>query len=77
VAWTDRGQYDIANVVQQIGSMNKPAINAVAKVCAEWDSIGRKKIETYVLTLSKYAKEKIIDMWGSPEALYSPRDEGL
>jgi isopenicillin-N epimerase len=76
VAWADRGQYDIANVLQQIGSMNKPAMVAVAKVCAEWDAIGRKKIETYVLTLSKYTKERIVQMWGV-EALYSPRDEGL
>ena len=51
VKWTDRGAYNIANFVQSIGSMNVPAFNAVANACAEWDSIGRKKIETFVLAL--------------------------
>jgi selenocysteine lyase/cysteine desulfurase len=77
VKWTDRGAYNIANFVQSIGSMNVPAFNAVANACADWDSIGRKKIETYVLALSKYTKERIIDLWGSSDALYSPRNDGL
>ncbi len=77
VPWTQRGDYDIAAAMQSIGSMNVPAFNAVAQACADWDSIGRKKIETYVLGLSKYTKERIIEIWGSAEALYSPRDDGL
>ncbi|WP_418315670.1 aminotransferase class V-fold PLP-dependent enzyme [Piscinibacter sakaiensis] len=77
VPWTQRGDYDIAAVLQSIGSMNTPAINAVTKAGADWDAIGRKKIETYVLGLSNYTKERIIEIWGSADALYSPRDPGL
>jgi isopenicillin-N epimerase len=76
VPWTQRGDFDIAASLQSIGSMNVPAFNAVAKACAEWDSIGRPKIETYVLGLSKYIKERIVDTWGVG-ALYTPRDPNL
>ncbi len=65
VPWTQRGDYDLASVIQSIGSMNVPAFNAVAQACADWDSIGRKKVETYVLGLSSYTKERIIEIWGS------------
>lgn len=73
VPWTQRGDYDIGSAIQSIGSMHVPLINGVAQACADWDTIGRKDIETYVLTLSAYAKAKIIEMWGV-EALYTPRN---
>jgi selenocysteine lyase/cysteine desulfurase len=76
VPWTQRGDYDIAVRLQSIGSMNVPAFNAVAKACSDWDSIGRKRIETYVLGLSTYLKERIVEIWG-PGALYTPRDPSL
>ena len=77
VPWTQRGDYDIGSAVQSIGSMHVPLFNAVTQACEDWDAIGRKKIETYVLGLSNYAKERIIEIWGSSDALYSPRDPGL
>ena len=77
VAWTDRGQWDPGSVLSSIGSMHGPHIQALANACADWDEIGRAKIQEYVTTLSLYTKEKIIEMWGSREALYSPRDESL
>ena len=77
VPWTQRGDYDIGSAVQSIGSMHLPLFNAVTQACADWDSIGRKKIETYDLGLSNYIKERIIEIWGSPAALYSPREPGL
>lgn len=76
VPWTQRGDYDIASVMQSIGSMNVPAFNGVAQACADWDSIGRKRIETYVLGLSSYLKERIVEIWGQG-ALYSPREPSL
>jgi isopenicillin-N epimerase len=76
VPWTQRGDYNIANAVQSIGSMHVPMFNALTQACQDWDAIGRKKIETYVLGLSNYAKERIVEMWGQ-EALYSPRHPGL
>jgi selenocysteine lyase/cysteine desulfurase len=77
VPWTQRGDYDIGSAVQSIGSMHLPLFNALTQACQDWDAIGRKRIETYVLGLSNYAKERIIEIWGSAEALYSPRHPGL
>lgn len=77
VPWTQRGDYDIGSALQSIGSMHMPLMNAVAQACADWDTIGRKDIETYVLTLSAYAKARIVEIWGSADALYTPRDPAL
>ena len=52
-------------------------MNGVAQACADWDTIGRKDIETYVLALSAYTKARIVEIWGSAEALYTPRDAAL
>ena len=76
VPWTQRGDYDIGSALQSIGSIHTPLINGVAQACADWDSIGRKDIETYVLALSAYAKARIVDIWGV-DALYTPRDPQL
>jgi len=66
--------YDIAASVTSCGSVHTPMFMALAKACEMWDSIGRKKIETYDLTLASYLKEKIADRWGV-ESLYSPKDD--
>ena len=76
VPWTQRGAYDIGSALQSIGSMHVPLINGVAQACLDWDTIGRKDIETYILGLSAYAKARIVEMWGA-EALYTPRDPQL
>ena len=76
VPWTQRGDYDIGSAIQSIGSMHVPLINGVAQACADWDTIGRKNIETYVLGLSAYAKARIAELWGA-DALYTPRDPML
>lgn len=66
--------FDIGGVIQSCGSKHVPLINAVAESCAMWDSIGRRKIETYIVTLARYAKEKIAADWGV-DALYAPKDD--
>ncbi|WP_198972871.1 aminotransferase class V-fold PLP-dependent enzyme [Xylophilus sp. ASV27] len=66
--------YDIAASVTSCGSVHTPMFMALAKACEMWDSIGRKKIETYDLTLASYLKEKIAERWGV-DALYSPKDD--
>lgn len=68
--------YNIGNLVQSLGSIHVPMINALGKACDEWDRIGRKNIETYILTLSSYIKERIVERFGV-EALYSPRHPDL
>lgn len=66
--------YDIATSINSCGSLNTPMFSALTKSCEIWDAIGRKKIETYILSLSAYLKEKIAERWGI-ESLYSPKDD--
>lgn len=66
--------YDIGGVIQSCGSKHAPLISAVAEACKMWDELGRKRVETYVLTLSAYTKARIVEMWGSADALYCPND---
>ncbi|AVS95156.1 aminotransferase class V-fold PLP-dependent enzyme [Paracidovorax avenae] len=66
--------YDIAATITSCGSLHTPMFMALAQACAQWDGIGRKKIETYDLTLSSYLKEKLAERWGI-DALYSPKDD--
>lgn len=66
--------FDIAASVTTCGSLHVPMFKSLARACELWDSIGRKKVETYDLTLSAYLKEKIVERWGVG-ALYSPKDD--
>jgi selenocysteine lyase/cysteine desulfurase len=66
--------FDIGSVIQSCGSKHVPLIAAVGEACRMWDEIGRKNIETYILTLARYAKEKIATDWGVG-ALYAPKDD--
>ncbi|AEG94313.1 aminotransferase class V-fold PLP-dependent enzyme [Ramlibacter tataouinensis] len=77
VPWTQRGDYDIGSAIQSIGSMHVPLFQALAASCADWDAIGRKNIETYVTTMAAYTKARIVEIWGSAEALHAPRDMAL
>lgn len=66
--------WDVAASVTSVGSTHTPMFNALVNSCQMWDTIGRQKIETYVLTLSRYLKEKIVERWGV-ERLFSPKDD--
>jgi isopenicillin-N epimerase len=66
--------FDIAASVTACGSVHTPMFQALVNACQMWDTIGRKKIETYDLTLSAYLKEKIVERWGI-DSLYSPKDD--
>ena len=66
--------FDIAASVTSCGSVHTPMFQALVNACQLWDQIGRKKIETYDLTLSAYLKEKIVERWGI-DSLYSPKDD--
>lgn len=66
--------YDIASSVTQCGSTHTPMFQALVSSCLLWDQIGRKKIETYDLTMAAYLKERIADRWGI-ESLYAPKDD--
>jgi len=69
-----RGSYDIAQRITQCGSLHTPMFEALVAANAMWDELGRKNVETYVLTLSSYLKERIVERWGV-RALYSPKDD--
>ncbi len=66
--------FDVAASVTSCGSTHTPLFQSLVSACQLWDEIGRKKIETYDLTLSAYLKEKIVERWGV-DALYSPKDD--
>jgi len=65
--------FDIGGVIQSCGSKHVPLIGAVAEACKMWDEIGRKKIETYTLTMAAYTKRRIVEIWNEG-ALYCPND---
>lgn len=71
---TGTASFDIGSIITSCGSLHTPMFSALVKACELWDQIGRKKIETYDLTLSQYLKEKIAERWGV-ERLYSPKDD--
>lgn len=71
---TGEASYDIAASITTCGSIHIPMYMALGKACEEWDAIGRKKIETYDITMASYLKEKIVELWGI-ESLYSPKDD--
>lgn len=80
-SWTSRPRttngtatWDIASVITSCGSLHTPMFHALVSSCGLWDQIGRKKIETYDLTLSAYLKERIAEVWGV-DRLYSPKDD--
>lgn len=66
--------YDIASVITACGSLHTPMHHALVSACGVWDQLGRKKVETYDLTLSAYLKERIAELWGV-DRLYSPKDD--
>ncbi|MDX3907951.1 MAG: aminotransferase class V-fold PLP-dependent enzyme [Pigmentiphaga sp.] len=79
--WHNRAQgaeptYNIANALQSLGSLNVPMFRSLTRACEIWDQIGRQKIQEYVLNLSLYLKERIVEKWGA-ESLYSPRHRDL
>ncbi len=47
---------------------------AFAQACANWDALGRSRIERHLLSLGAYIKERIVEEWGE-RALYSPRSD--
>jgi selenocysteine lyase/cysteine desulfurase len=42
--------------------------------CEKWDQVGRDVIERYILGLSAYLKDRIVEVWGE-RSLYTPRDD--
>jgi selenocysteine lyase/cysteine desulfurase len=67
--------FDIGGVIQSCGSKHVPLVGAVAEACRMWDELGRRRIETYILTLSSYTKARIQEIWGDSAALYCPNDD--
>ena len=76
--WFRRGNattapYDIGSVVTSLGSKHTPLLKGLANACAIWDGLGRKNIETYVLSLANYLRQRVAAEFGDA-ALYSPRN---
>jgi selenocysteine lyase/cysteine desulfurase len=58
------------------GIISYPNYATLADVCDFWGAIGYDRIESYVLGLSRKAKDKVKELWGE-EALYCPCTPGL
>jgi len=67
-----RDHFGITTQLQYVGNDNYPAKRALRDVCAMWDTIGREKIEAYVLSLSARCKEKIRERFGEDVLIFSP-----
>jgi enediyne biosynthesis protein CalE9 len=63
--------YNIADYLQSAGSANIAKAAALAKACALWDEIGRDRIESRVMELGDYARDRVLERFGE-QAMYSP-----
>jgi len=66
------GFFGLQLQLQYVGNDNYPAKRALADACDMWDSIGRERIENYVLSLSAYCKRRIRQAFGDSVVIYSP-----
>jgi selenocysteine lyase/cysteine desulfurase len=71
---TSVASYDVGALLQDEGNPSLAQINALTTVCSMWDTIGRQRIQDYVLGLAQHLKERIAERWGA-SALYSARDD--
>jgi len=69
--------WPIARVLQLRGQENTPALTAMQDAIEFYEAIGKQKVESRILSLSNYLKEKVVENWGE-ENLLSPRNnDGL
>jgi selenocysteine lyase/cysteine desulfurase len=71
---TSVASYDVGALLQDEGNPSIAQITALAQVCQMWDTIGRQRIQDYVLGLARQLKQRIAERWGAA-ALYSPMDD--
>jgi selenocysteine lyase/cysteine desulfurase len=68
---------NMGDYLQSAGSASVGRAAALARACELWNSIGRDRIEQYILDLGRYAKERVAERFGEG-SMYSPlRDERL
>lgn len=65
------GSNNMGDYLQSAGSASIGRAAALVKVCEIWNTIGRQRIENYILELGRYAKQRIAEHFGET-ALYSP-----
>jgi enediyne biosynthesis protein CalE9 len=65
------GSNNIGDYLQSAGSASIGRAAALVKACELWNSIGRERIENYIMELGRYAKQCIVERFGE-NALYSP-----
>jgi selenocysteine lyase/cysteine desulfurase len=65
------GANNIGDYLQSAGSASLGRAAALAKTCEIWNAIGRGRIESYIMELGRYAKQRIAERFGEA-ALYSP-----
>lgn len=71
------GSNNIGDYLQSAGSASIGRAAALVKACEIWNTIGRRRIEGYIMGLGRYAKQRLAEYFGEA-ALYSPmHDERL
>ena len=64
--------FNLATQLQYVGNDNYPAKRALRDSCEMWETIGRDRIEEYVLSLSSHCKQRIKETFGDDTVIYSP-----
>lgn len=67
--------FDIGAALSLYGFPESADWRALGEVCELWDAIGRKRIQDYTLGLARYARERIVLLFGE-DALLQPRADG-
>jgi len=71
---TSVASYDVGALLQDQGNPSLAQIDGLTKACQMWDTIGRQRIQDYVLGLSAHLKDLIAERFGA-RSLYSARDD--
>lgn len=67
----DQAAYDMGAYVTELGNGSLAGATALDSALTVWDRIGRKRIENYILGLSRRTTERVVERWGD-RSLYSP-----
>lgn len=63
--------HNVAALLQLVGNGSRPSQKALFECCQLWDGWGRPAIEAYLVSLARYLRARLVDVWG-PRALSFP-----
>ena len=69
--------FDIGAALSLYGFPESADWRALGEVCELWDSIGRQRIEDYILALGDYFRQRIMNVFGDPALMQAVNDPEL